>query len=152
MTLNVYTDGGCRGNGSENNIGGWGVYIECGDKKATVCGACENTTNNIMELTACIEALKRLKTKNVETIVYSDSAYVVNGITSWIHGWITKGWINSKKQPVENKELWQQLHKLRNEFSNIRFVKVKGHSDNYGNNMADSLVNASMNELLLSLK
>lgn len=147
MVLEIYTDGGCRGNGKDMNVGGWGVYLKYGDKTTTIKGGCKNTTNNIMELTACIEALKRLKSKNKETIVYTDSAYVLNGITSWIHSWMAKGWRTSQKKPVENKELWIELYNLKKQFSNIQFVKVKGHSDNFGNNMADKLVNDIMDEL-----
>lgn len=147
--LKIYTDGGCRGNNSnEDNIGGWGAYFIYNDKVATINGAERNTTNNKMELKAVIESLKRIKTTDVDVVVYSDSAYVVNGITSWIHGWIKKGWINSQKKPVENKEMWQELHTLTQRFNNIKFEKVKGHSDNEGNNVADSLVNQAMDDLL----
>lgn len=147
MILEIYTDGGCRGNGKDMNVGGWGVYLVYGENTTSIKGGCKNTTNNIMELTACIEALKRIKTKNKETIVYTDSAYVCNGITSWIYNWISKGWVNSKKEPVLNKELWIELYNLKKQFSNIQFVKVKGHSDNYGNNMADKLANEAMTEV-----
>lgn len=147
MKLEIYTDGGCRGNQSDNNVGGWGAYLVYGTNTTTIKGGERNTTNNKMELTAVIEALKRLKTTNKETVVYSDSAYVINGITNWIHGWIAKGWINSQKKPVENKELWQELYALKQRFNNIEFVKVKGHSDNEGNNKADALANEAMNEI-----
>lgn len=148
MKLEIYTDGGCRGNNkTENNIGGWGAYLICNDKATSIKGYSQNTTNNIMELTSCIESLKRLRNKEVEIIIYSDSAYVVNGITSWVKGWIANGWINSKKKPVENKELWEELYSLTQRFNNLKFVKVKGHSDNAGNNQADLLCNHAMNEL-----
>lgn len=147
MILEIYTDGGCRGNGKENNIGGWGAYLIYGTNTTTIKGNARGTTNNIMELTACIEALKRLKTKDKEVVIYTDSAYVLNGITNWIYGWMKKGWINSQKKPVENKELWQELYALKQQFGNIRFEKVKGHSDNKGNNVADQLCNQAMDEL-----
>lgn len=147
MKLEIYTDGGCRGNQTDNNVGGWGAYLVYGVNTTTIKGHRRNTTNNVMELVAVIEALKRLKSTDKETVVYSDSAYVVNGITNWINGWIAKGWINSQKKPVENKELWQELYTLKQRFNNIEFVKVKGHRDNIGNNRADALCNEAMNEL-----
>lgn len=144
----LYCDGGCRGNQSENNIGGWGAYMEYGVHKKEIYSGVKNTTNNRMELTACIEGLRAIKNKNIPIDVYLDSAYVLNGITSWINGWIKNGWRNSKKQPVENKDLWILLLEEKKKFTNINFVKVKGHSDNEGNNKADELANRGMDEVI----
>lgn len=146
--LQIYCDGGCRGNQSDSNVGGWGAYLIWGEHTLELCGGEIDTTNNKMELTAAIEGLKAVKNKSVETDVYLDSAYVLNGITSWINSWKQKGWVNSKKQPVANKELWLELDEIRQQFAHIEFHKVKGHSDNEGNNKADELANRGMDEIL----
>ena len=140
--LEIYCDGGCRGNQSDSNVGGWGVYLVWGEHEKE-----RDTTNNKMELTAAIEGLRAIKNKAVPTDVYLDSAYVLGGITSWIEGWRRKGWVNSKKQPVANKELWIALDEERGRFADICFHKVKGHADNAGNIRADELANRAMDEL-----
>ena len=146
--ISLYCDGGCRGNQGDNNIGGWGSYMIYKEHKKEIYGSERNTTNNKMELTACIEGLRAIKNKNLPIDVYLDSAYVLNGITSWIYGWIKKGWVNSKKEPVANKELWLELYEEKKKFSDINFIKVKGHSTCEGNNKADELANKGMDELL----
>ena len=146
--LEMYCDGGCRDNQRRTNIGGWGVYLVWGDHTKELKGAAANTTNNKMELTAAIEGLRAIKDKRVPTRVYLDSAYVQQGITKWVPGWIKKGWVTSKKEPVANKELWQALIAEKEQFSDIQFLKVRGHATNAGNNKADALVNEAMDELL----
>lgn len=143
----VYCDGGCRGNGKENNIGGWGVYLVYKNNIKELYGSAKNTTNNIMELTACIEGLKAITKKDFPVEIIMDSAYVIKGITEWVNNWIKKGWKTSNNTPVENKELWIKLLELKKEFKDISFVKVKGHSTNVGNNKADELANKAMDEL-----
>lgn len=143
----MYCDGGCRGNGKTNNVGGWGVYMTYKANLKTFYGNASGTTNNIMELTACVEGLRKLKRYDIPVEVMVDSAYVLNGITKWIYGWMNKGWLTSKKEPVENKELWQALYAEKQKFENISFIKVKGHSDNEGNNIADALANKAMDEI-----
>ena len=103
----IYTDGACSGNPGP---GGWGSILMYKENVKEISGALNNTTNNVMELTAVIEALKLLKYKcNVK--LYSDSAYVVNAFNQkWIYGWIKNGWKNASKEPVKNKELWEQLY------------------------------------------
>ncbi len=145
--LEIYCDGGCRGNQSDSNVGGWGVYLVWGEHEKELYGGERDTTNNKMELTAAIEGLRAIKNKTVPTDVYLDSAYVLGGITSWIEGWRRKGWVNSKKQPVANKELWIALDEERDRFADIHFHKVKGHADNAGNIRADELANRAMDEL-----
>lgn len=104
-----------------------------------------NTTNNIMEITAVIEGLKLLKYE-CEVEIYSDSAYVVNAFNNhWIEGWRKKNWINSSKEPVKNKELWQELYNLTKQH-NVKFIKVKGHSDNEYNNRCDELARLAIKE------
>lgn len=144
----IYCDGGCRGNQSDDNIGGWGAVLKYRDRTKEIHGGEENTTNNKMELTACIRALQTIHgNRTVPVEIYCDSAYVVNGMNSWIKGWIKNGWINSKKKPVENKDLWKRLLALSLSHDDIKFIKVKGHADNEGNNRADELANLAMDEL-----
>lgn len=133
--VTIYTDGACSGNPGP---GGWGAILMFGENTKEISGGKKDTTNNVMELTAVIEALKLLKRPcNVD--LYSDSAYVVNAfLQNWIWGWIKKGWINSNKEEVKNKELWQELVNLT-KVHNVTFHKVKGHSDNEFNNRCDEL-------------
>lgn len=143
----IYADGGCRGNQYKINIGGYGVLITYKNNVKEIKGAAKDTTNNIMELTSCIEGLKAIKNKNIPVEVIMDSNYVISGINSWIYSWIKKGWINTKNKPVENKELWQKLYKLKKEFKDITFIKCQGHSNNEGNNIADRLANEAMDAI-----
>ena len=131
----IYTDGACSGNPGP---GGWGSILMYKDNVKEISGASKNTTNNVMELTAVIEALKVLKFKcNVK--LYSDSAYVVNAFNQkWIYGWMKNGWKNSNKESVKNKELWEELYTLT-KIHNVEFIKVKGHADNKYNNRCDEM-------------
>ena len=146
MRVQLYCDGGCRGNQSDVNVGGWGAWLVWGDATKELWGGEANTTNNIMELTAAIEGLRAIN-RNAPVDVYVDSAYVYNGINDWVHGWMRNGWKNSKKEPVANKQLWLDLIQQKDRFSDIVFHKVKGHADNEGNNHADMLANRAMDEV-----
>jgi len=138
----IYTDGACSNNQSSNNIGGYGAILTYNNHTKEIFGGRINTTNNIMELTAIIEALKLIKNRKIETEVYSDSAYIVNGINlKWYEKWKKNNWKNSKKVPVKNKELWEELIDLIESFSNIKIIKVKGHSGIDLNEKADELAN-----------
>ena len=141
----IYTDGACSGNPGP---GGWGAILMYNGIKKEFSGGMKDTTNNIMELTAVIEALKKLKsTCNHEIEIYSDSAYVVNAFNNgWIYNWIKKGWINASKEPVKNKELWQELYDLVKKY-NAKLIKVKGHSDNIYNNRCDELARNEIKKL-----
>lgn len=133
--VTIYTDGACSGNPGP---GGWGSILIYGDIKKEISGGSANTTNNIMELTAVIEALKLLK-RPCKVSVYSDSAYVVNAFNQkWIYGWIKKNWKSSSNEPVKNKELWQELYSLT-KAHDVTFYKVKGHSNVELNNRCDEL-------------
>ena len=133
--VTIYTDGACSGNPGP---GGWGAMLMYKGNKKEISGGKENTTNNVMELTAVIEELKLLKFP-CKVKLYSDSAYVVNAfIQKWIYGWIKNGWKNSSKEPVKNKELWQELYELTKTHE-VEFIKVKGHADNEYNNRCDEL-------------
>lgn len=144
--LEVYTDGGCRGNGKENNIGAWGVYLKYGSNEKKIGGYEYNTTNNIMELTACIKGLEAIKNKNLEIVVHLDSQYVYSGITEWIKNWKKNGFRTAAKKPILNRELWIQLDELTKTFPNLTFKKVAGHADNEGNNIADLICNETMDK------
>lgn len=139
----IYTDGACSGNPGP---GGWGSILMYKDNKKEISGGKMDTTNNIMEVTAVIEALKLLKFK-CKVSIYSDSAYVVNAFNQkWIYGWMKNGWKNSSKEPVKNKELWQELYDLTKAHE-VTFIKVKGHSDNEYNNRCDELARQAIKKL-----
>ena len=134
--INIYTDGACRGNPGP---GGWGAILTCDNYKKEIKGFSQLTTNNIMELTAVIESLKILKHPS-KIIITTDSTYVKNGITEWIHNWKLKGWKTANKKPVKNKQLWQKLDKLSKNHE-IKWKWVKGHTGHKGNERADELAN-----------
>ncbi len=139
----IYTDGACSGNPGP---GGWGSILMMGENKKEISGGKKDTTNNVMELTAVIEALKLLK-RPCKVDLYSDSAYVVNAfLQNWILGWIKNGWRNSNKEEVKNKELWQELLSLT-KTHNVTFHKVKGHADNEYNNRCDELARNAIKNL-----
>ncbi|MDX8388282.1 MAG: ribonuclease HI [Ghiorsea sp.] len=135
----AYTDGACSGNPGP---GGWGVWLRYGEHEKELCGGEKHTTNQRMELQAGIEALKALKKPSEITIV-TDSKYVLTGITEWIHGWKKKGWKNSKKEAVANRELWEELDSL-NHMHQVTWQWVKGHSGDEGNERADELARAGI--------
>lgn len=146
-SVEIYTDGACRGNGKAENIGGYGIVLMFGDVKKEVKKAVRNTTNNIMELSSVIDALTSLK-EPCQVRIYSDSAYVVNAINQkWLLGWVKNNWVTSSKDPVKNKELWVKMLDLL-KIHKIEFVKVKGHSDNEWNNRCDELANIAMDEFV----
>lgn len=144
--VTIYTDGACRGNGKENTIGGFGIVLMYNDTKKEIKRGFRDTTNNIMELSAVIEALYMLK-EPCEVKLYSDSAYVINAINqNWIKNWQKNGWKTASKEPVKNRELWEKLIELVN-IHKVEFIKVKGHSDNEFNNRCDKLANEAMDEM-----
>lgn len=133
--VEVYTDGACSGNPGE---GGWGAVLIYGEHKIEMSGYEKSTTNNKMELTAALEALKKLK-EPCRVNLYSDSAYLINAFSQgWIDKWIKTGWKRNKNEEVKNVELWKELIKL-SEYHSITWIKVKGHADNEYNNRCDKL-------------
>ena len=136
----VYTDGSCLGNPGP---GGWGWLQVDSDKRNS--GSCEKTTNNAMELTACIEALNSLNSSNLT--IRTDSNYVKRGITEWVSGWKKRGWLTANKQPVKNKELWVQLETL-NELYKPIWQWVKAHDKDEWNNAVDKLARERATSLL----
>ena len=139
----IYTDGACSGNPGP---GGWGAILMYKGAKKEISGGMKDTTNNIMEITAVLEALKCLK-KESEVQVYSDSAYTVNAFNQgWIYNWMKNGWRTANKEPVKNKELWQELYTLTKKHK-VEFIKVKGHADNEFNNRCDEMAREAINKL-----
>ena len=139
--VHIFTDGACKGNPGP---GGWGAILKYGDHEKVLKGYSPETTNNIMELTAVIEALKSL-TRPCKIILTTDSNYVKNGITEWIHSWKKKGWKTANKKPVKNKEYWQQLD-VEVQRHTIDWKWVKGHSGHPENERADELANEAVDE------
>lgn len=139
----IYTDGACSGNPGP---GGWGAVLLCDGTQKEISGAQPNTTNNIMEMTAVLEALKMLKYE-CDVEIYSDSAYVVNCFNQgWIYNWQKNNWRTASKEPVKNRELWEELYNLTKKHK-VQFFKVKGHSDNELNNRCDYLATTAIKKL-----
>ncbi len=139
----IYADGACRGNPGP---GGWGAWLKAGDHEKELFGGEKLTTNNRMELTAVIQALGSLK-RRCEVVVYTDSSYVKDGITTWIHGWKKRGWTTADKKPVKNAELWRRLDEL-NASHQVEWRWVKGHAGDPGNERADALANRGVDSVL----
>ena len=139
----IYTDGACRGNPGP---GGWGALIKYDSVEKTIFGGQANTTNNQMELSAAIEGLAVLKEPcNVE--LFTDSKYVMDGITQWIQNWKKNNWRTAAKKDVKNKELWQKLDKLIAQHQ-VQWRWVRGHSGDAGNEAADLLANKGIDSIL----
>ena len=141
-SIEIYTDGACRGN---PGVGGWGASIHYLDTSKELFGGSHETTNNQMEMQAVIEGLKALK-EPCNITLYTDSKYVMDGITNWIHGWKQNDWKTANKKPVKNKELWQELDGLVSKH-NIEWKWVKGHAGIPGNERADELANLGIDNL-----
>lgn len=143
MMVEFFTDGACRGNPGP---GGWGVVMCYGDHRRTLYGAEPHTTNNRMELTAALEALKSLKRPS-QVAITTDSKYLMQGMLEWMANWKRRGWRTASNKPVKNKDLWQLLdeHMAGHEVS---WHWIKGHSGHPGNTEADALANQAIDEWL----
>ena len=141
--VEIYTDGACRGNPGP---GGWGALLRYRGRERHLQGAAAATTNNRMELTAAIEALRAL-TRPSRVHLHTDSQYVKNGITAWMVGWKKRGWKTAARAPVKNVDLWQQLDEACTAHQ-VSWYWVKGHSGHADNDKADSLANAAIDEML----
>ncbi|MBU3585851.1 MULTISPECIES: ribonuclease HI [Polynucleobacter] len=139
----IYTDGACKGNPGP---GGWGVVLRSADKEKHLHGGELMTTNNRMEMTAVIEALKALKMA-CHVSLYTDSKYVMQGVTEWMGGWKARGWKTAGKDPVKNVDLWQEIDELLGKHQ-IDWHWVKGHAGHPGNELADALANKGVEEIL----
>lgn len=139
----IYTDGACSGNPGP---GGWGTILMYNGNKKEISGAKSNTTNNVMELTAALEGLKMLKFP-CEVELYSDSAYLVNSFSQgWIYNWKKNNWKTASKEPVKNKEIWEEIYNLT-QIHKVKFIKVKGHADNEFNNRCDEMARNAIKTL-----
>jgi len=132
--VEIFTDGACKGNPGP---GGWGAILRMGDHEKELSGGEAQTTNNRMELTAAIQALTALKEPCAVTL-HTDSKYVIDGITKWIHGWRRNNWINSQKKPVLNADLWRELA-TADAAHTVNWQWVKGHAGHPENERADRL-------------
>lgn len=140
--VQIYTDGACLGNPGK---GGWGAILIYKEHQKKIFGGELETTNNRMEMKAVIESLRALK-KSSEIILYTDSTYVKDGITKWIHGWKKNGWRNANRKPVKNSDLWQELD-FEVKKHQIEWIWVKGHSGNYYNEIVDELARNGANSI-----
>ena len=137
--LKIYTDGACRGN---PGVGGWGAILKYDNSIKEINGFSKQTTNNIMELTAVIKSLKQLN-RACNIIITTDSIYVKNGITEWVHNWKKNGWKTANKKPVKNKALWILLDQVSLKHR-IQWEWIKGHSGHIQNERADELANLAI--------
>lgn len=140
--VDVYTDGACKGN---PGAGGWGVLLEYDGAVRELYGGEPLTTNNRMELTAVIRALEALK-RSCRVRLHTDSQYVQQGITTWIHNWKRRGWRTAGRKPVKNDDLWRRLDELAGNHD-IEWVWVKGHAGHRGNEHADRLANRGVESI-----
>ena len=141
-SVEIYTDGACKGNPGP---GGWGAVLRAGAHVKELHGGEPGTTNNRMELTAVIRALESLK-RPCTVRLHTDSQYVQKGITEWIHSWKLRGWRTADKKAVKNADLWRQLDELAGQH-NIKWIWVKGHAGDPGNERADELANLGVEQV-----
>lgn len=141
-TVEIFTDGACSGNPGP---GGWGALLRYNHQEKTLSGGENPTTNNRMEMMATIKALESLKYP-CEVHLYTDSKYVMDGITSWIHGWKKRGWKTAQKESVKNVDLWQQLDALT-QFHQVSWHWVKGHSGHVENERVDELARNAIGQI-----
>lgn len=141
MQVEIFCDGACSGN---PGVGGYGSILRCGGNLKELAGAEALTTNNRMEMTAAIAALEALK-RPCEVVITTDSQYLVKGMTEWIPGWVRKGWVNSKKEPVVNRDLWERLLEL-SKLHKIRWAWIRGHNGHLENERCDELARGAIDD------
>jgi ribonuclease HI len=141
--VEIYTDGACKGN---PGVGGWGALLQHDGKTRELYGGESLTTNNRMEMTAVIRALEALRPGS-RVRLHTDSQYVQQGISEWIHAWKKRGWRTADRKPVKNEDLWRRLDELASEHE-IEWLWVRGHVGNPGNERADELANRGVTEVM----
>ena len=141
VKVEIFTDGACSGN---PGVGGFGAILRCGTSEKEISGAEGNTTNNRMEMTGAIRALELLN-RPCEVVVVTDSQYLVKGMTEWINGWRRKGWVNSKKEAVLNRDLWERLLEL-SATHRITWAWIRGHNGHTENERCDELARRAIQE------
>jgi ribonuclease HI len=141
--ITIYTDGACKGNPGP---GGWGAVLRSGEHERHMHGGADLTTNNRMEMSAVIHALRALKQRS-SVALYTDSQYVQKGVTEWLEGWKKRQWRTASREPVKNADLWQELDALLPDHQ-ISWHWVRGHNGHPGNELADTLANRGVEELL----
>lgn len=139
MQVEIFCDGACSGN---PGVGGYGSILRCGGTVNELSGAEGLTTNNRMEMSGAIAALEALK-RPCEVVITTDSQYLAKGMTEWISGWVKRGWVNSKREPVVNRDLWERLLELSRMHS-IKWVWVRGHNGHVENERCDELARAAI--------
>lgn len=137
--VEIFCDGACSGNPGP---GGWGTILRCGGVEKELSGGESPTTNNRMELTAAIEGLSALK-RPCRVVLTTDSQYLVKGMTEWMNGWLKRGWINSKREPVVNRDLWEKLNKLV-AIHSVEWRWVRGHDGHAENERCDELARSAI--------
>ena len=142
-TVEIFTDGACKGNPGP---GGWGALLRCKGVEKTISGGARRTTNNKMEMLAAIQALEQLK-KPSTVIITTDSQYLMNGITQWIHNWKKNGWKTANKKPVKNMDLWLRLDELMSQHK-VEWQWVRGHVGHPENEEADRLARKAIKQYL----
>lgn len=140
--IEIYTDGACKGN---PGAGGWGALLKHAGKTRELFGGEAHTTNNRMELTAVIRALEALK-RRCRVRLHTDSQYVQQGISEWIHAWKKRGWKTADRKPVKNEDLWRRLDELAAQHD-VEWLWVRGHSGHDGNEHADMLANRGVDSV-----
>ncbi len=141
-TVDIFTDGACSGN---PGIGGWGALLRYNGAEKELSGAERLTTNNRMEMTAVIAALTALK-QPCAVNLFSDSQYVINGVTKWVFGWQKNGWRTADKKPVQNSDLWQEIVRLA-KYHAVEWHWVKGHAGHEENERVDALARGAIEDL-----
>jgi ribonuclease HI len=142
--IEIYADGACRGNPGP---GGWAALLISGEHRKELSGSEEHTTNNRMELLAAIRGLEALKNPGTTARVYTDSQYVIKGMSEWVAGWKQRGWKTADKKPVKNQDLWERLDALA-EQHDLEWHWVRGHSGVEGNERVDQLANEAIDAML----
>ena len=141
MKVEIFCDGACSGN---PGVGGYGAILRSGSNEKEISGADAATTNNRMEMTAAISALELLK-RPCEVVLVTDSQYLVKGMTEWIQGWVRKGWVNSKKESVLNRDLWERLLALSS-IHRVTWAWIRGHNGHPENERCDELARKAIEE------